>query len=262
MSEAVGATGSGLAESVGRGPGQVSMPVDVVSAFLPLPTGAATDGTDGTGITPPTGGTSIRGWLSGIYSKLTGTVATSRTWTLSSATDSISVIGGASTDVTDRAARLLGHVSVDTAPTTAVTGTFWQATQPISGTVTANPPISGTTVKAAATTLTTTAVTANQVIATYTVTTAKTLLLQAASIQARLTTLSATGAILGTASLQIGGVTVATFTFTNPTSEQVIPVILDFNDLPIPAATVVQWVCTPASTTSMLWVGNIAGFEQ
>ena len=30
------------------------------------------------------------------------------------------------------------HVNVDSAPTTAVTGTFWQATQPVSGTVTAN----------------------------------------------------------------------------------------------------------------------------
>jgi hypothetical protein len=40
-------------------------------------------------------------------------------------------------DVTDRAARLLGHVTVDNA-SLAVTGTFWQATQPVSGTVTAN----------------------------------------------------------------------------------------------------------------------------
>jgi hypothetical protein len=38
-------------------------------------------------------------------------------------------------DVTDRAARLLGHVIVDNA-SIPVTGTFWQATQPISGTVT------------------------------------------------------------------------------------------------------------------------------
>lgn len=37
-------------------------------------------------------------------------------------------------DVTDRAARLLGHVTVDNA-SIAVTGTFWQATQPISGSV-------------------------------------------------------------------------------------------------------------------------------
>lgn len=35
-------------------------------------------------------------------------------------------------DVTDRTGRLLGHVTVDSAPTTAVTGTFWQATQPVS----------------------------------------------------------------------------------------------------------------------------------
>lgn len=32
----------------------------------------AGDGTDGTGITQPTGGAGIRGWLSGIYSKLSG----------------------------------------------------------------------------------------------------------------------------------------------------------------------------------------------
>jgi hypothetical protein len=41
--------------------------------------------------------------------------------------------GGASTDVTDRSARLLGHVTVDNA-SLAVTGSFWQATQPVSGT--------------------------------------------------------------------------------------------------------------------------------
>src|SRR6266700_5595940 len=40
-------------------------------------------------------------------------------------------------DVSDRSARLLGHVTVDNA-SIAVTGTFFQATQPVSGTVTAN----------------------------------------------------------------------------------------------------------------------------
>lgn len=74
-----------------------TQPVSAVS--LPLPTGAAQDGTDGTGITAPTGGVGIRGWLSGIYSKLSGTLT--------------AVISG----------------------TVAVTGTFWQATQPVSGTV-------------------------------------------------------------------------------------------------------------------------------
>lgn len=42
--------------------------------------------------------------------------------------------GTLTTDVTDRTARLLGHVTVDNA-SIAVTGTFWQATQPISGNV-------------------------------------------------------------------------------------------------------------------------------
>lgn len=42
-----------------------------------------------------------------------------------------------------------GHVQVDvlTTPTTAVTGTFWQATQPISGTVTANATLAAETTK-------------------------------------------------------------------------------------------------------------------
>ena len=50
--------------------------------------GVAKDGTDGTGITPPSGGVGIRGWLSGIFNKLNTSIA--------------------------------------------VTGTFWQATQPVS----------------------------------------------------------------------------------------------------------------------------------
>lgn len=36
--------------------------------------GAAQDGTDATGVAPPAGGVGIRGWLSGIYAKLTGTL--------------------------------------------------------------------------------------------------------------------------------------------------------------------------------------------
>jgi hypothetical protein len=47
-------------------------------------------------------------------------------------------------DVTDRAARLLGHVTVDNA-SLAVTGSFFQATQPVSGTFwQATQPVSGT----------------------------------------------------------------------------------------------------------------------
>lgn len=63
--------------------------VQPVSAdALPLPTGAATDGADATGVVQMSGGVGIRGWLSGIFSKLSNPLA--------------------------------------------VTGEFWQATQPVS----------------------------------------------------------------------------------------------------------------------------------
>jgi hypothetical protein len=63
------------------------MPISAAS--LPLPTGAAQDGTDITTPTAmPAGGVGIRGWLSAIWTKLNGTLG--------------------------------------------VTGTFWQATQPVS----------------------------------------------------------------------------------------------------------------------------------
>jgi hypothetical protein len=55
----------------------------------------AKDGADGSGITPPTGGSGIRGWLSGCFDKLSQILT-----------------------------KLNGSV--------AVTGTFWQATQPVS----------------------------------------------------------------------------------------------------------------------------------
>ena len=52
----------------------------ISAAALPLPTNAAADGTDATGVTQLTGGIGIRGWLSGIYSKLSGTIAVSGTF--------------------------------------------------------------------------------------------------------------------------------------------------------------------------------------
>ena len=88
---------------------QATQPISASS--LPLPTGASQDGTDGTGITAPTGGSGIRGWLSGIYSKLSNalTVTISGTPTVT-----------------------VGNSSIP------VTGTFYQATQPVSGTVSVN----------------------------------------------------------------------------------------------------------------------------
>jgi len=65
----------------------------VISATsLPLPTGAAQDGTDITTPTAmPAGGSGSRGWLSAIWTKLNGTLSTSRTWSLSNTTDSVNI---------------------------------------------------------------------------------------------------------------------------------------------------------------------------
>ena len=78
-----------------------------------------------------------------------GTVAVSGTFW--QATQPVSL--AASVDVSDRAARLLGHVTVDNA-SIAVTGAFWQAIQPVSGTVTANQGTSPWVVSLASTTIT------------------------------------------------------------------------------------------------------------
>jgi len=66
------------------------VPLPVSAGTLPLPAGAAQDGTDATGVMPPAGAVGIRGWLSGMYIKLASSIS--------------------------------------------VTGTFWQATQPVSAT--------------------------------------------------------------------------------------------------------------------------------
>src|SRR4051794_30467330 len=55
-------------------PTSAANPVPVAAASLPLPARAAQDGTDATGVTAPAGGAGIRGWLSGIYSRLGGMI--------------------------------------------------------------------------------------------------------------------------------------------------------------------------------------------
>lgn len=86
-----------------------------------MTTGVGFDpGKKSTDSTMPTGGRSFLGWLSGIYHLFSGgTAKVSITDVTGEATNGLDV------DVT----RVQGSV--------AVTGTFWQATQPVSGTVTA-----------------------------------------------------------------------------------------------------------------------------
>jgi len=98
---------------------QATQPVSLATlpapASLPLPTGAATLAAQSTGNTT----------LSSILTAL------------GSPFQAGGSIGNTSFIATQATGSNL-HVVVDTAPTTAVTGTFYQATQPVSGTVTAN----------------------------------------------------------------------------------------------------------------------------
>lgn len=89
VKDATGATqnipfpnGNGQVPMAGSAPVVIAsdqiVPISVTA--LPLPTGAAVDGSDGTGIAPPTGGAGIRGWLSGIYNKLSNPLAVAGTF--------------------------------------------------------------------------------------------------------------------------------------------------------------------------------------
>lgn len=74
---------------------------------LAFPSKFAQDGQDATGITPPTGGSGIRGWLSGIYNKLvTGIAATVTNWP--------------STTTVVQSTGLNLHTTVDSLPSVAV----------------------------------------------------------------------------------------------------------------------------------------------
>ncbi len=113
--------------------------------------------------------------------------------------------------------------------------------------------------------LTTVAITANQIVLTYTVTAAKTLYLQYIDFAGRLTVPSATASVLGAVIVQIGGVTVYTGSIVNPTTSDCgsQTVRLMFTEpIPIAAATAVAVLVTPAAATSMLWTANFGGYEK
>ena len=111
----------------------------------------------------------------------------------------------------------------------------------------------------------TTAVTANQTVLSYTVTAGKALFLEYIDLQARLTAISATASILGTFIIQIGGVTVYTGTFVNPTTSdqgsQAIRLMIP-EPIPVSAGVVIAFLTTPAAATSMLWTANFGGYEK
>lgn len=112
--------------------------------------------------------------------------------------------------------------------------------------------------------LVTTAVTADQVVLTYTVTALKTFYLAYLVMYGRLTAVSATASILGAISLETpSGTKVITLDDTNPTTSEVEFNPITFSQpIPIAAGTVVRVVVTPAATTSMTWRANFGGYEK
>jgi hypothetical protein len=202
-------------------------------------------------------------------------------------------------DVTDRAARLLGHVTVDNASLTVATGltqpltdtqlrasavpvsgTFFQATQPVSM-ATQTPTLQG--MGAASNTptgvvslgntlgktnvlktgnLASSAVTADQVILTYTVTSGKTFYLEYFDFSARLTTFATTATFFGAASLETpSGTKVYTIDLSGAGATQWIGQDLS-EPIAIAAGTVVRVVCTPSATTAFTWKANFGGYEK
>jgi len=124
--------------------------------------------------------------------------------------------------------------------------------------------VASRTVKSVTGTLVTTTTTADQVVATYTVTSGVNFYPVSVSIVARLTAVSATASIMGTISLELpSGTKVSIFTWTNPTTSLVQPIVLALNgEVFLAGGSVIRIVCTPAATTSMTWIGNVLGYEK
>ena len=112
--------------------------------------------------------------------------------------------------------------------------------------------------------LVTTAITANQVVLTYTVTAAKTLYLSYLNIHAFLTSAFTTGVAIGEASIESpGGTKLNTFKFIASTVEPLLAHTLTLSEpVPFAAGVVLRIVCTPISTSSMTWTANFGGYER
>ena len=112
--------------------------------------------------------------------------------------------------------------------------------------------------------ITTVAITADQVVLTFTVTAGKTFYLQYLTLSASLTAIAAGAVVLGTMSLETpSGTKVLTERFTNPTTSAHTPITLSFNEpIPVAAGAVIRVVCTPAAVTSTLFRANLGGYEK
>lgn len=112
-------------------------------------------------------------------------------------------------------------------------------------------------------TLVTTTTTANQVILTFTVPAGKTFFWSFFTADVRNTAISSTALVQGTFSIRVAGVIGLTQINTNPTTSATDSYILTVAEpIPFAAGTVIDVVCTPATTTSLTWVANIGGYTK
>jgi hypothetical protein len=112
-------------------------------------------------------------------------------------------------------------------------------------------------------TLTTVAITADQIVLTYTVTAGKTLYLQYFDIHSHLTALPGNNnpILLGTASLETpSGTKVYTKDFIHNIYDGLGHNFAE--PIPVAAGTVIRVVCTPGATSSTLWRANFGGYEK
>jgi hypothetical protein len=110
--------------------------------------------------------------------------------------------------------------------------------------------------------LVSTAVTADQVILTYTVTAGKTFYLEYLDFWCRLTTFAATATNFGPVSLENPSGT-KLYTMDVAHAGANAPFQMMFTEpIPIAAGTVIRLVCTPSAVTSFTWRGNFGGYEK
>ncbi len=119
----------------------------------------------------------------------------------------------------------------------------------------------GKTVKAITGSLASSANTADQVIATYTVPKDKTFFLQQATVDARLTTYATTATLYGTVSLELpSGTKVITADVFNAGQNRPVDLVRVAEPIPIAGGTVVRIVCTPSASTAFSWSGWLLGY--
>ena len=109
--------------------------------------------------------------------------------------------------------------------------------------------------------LASTAVTADQVILTYTVPAGKTLWLQYIEANVKLTTFASAATDFGAVSFRVNGIKMITFVVVAGLGVLGSPLYVGISDsMPFQAGDVLTMVCTPSAITPFTWGSNLVGY--